>query len=187
MKKRRQNPAYLTWRCRMADNLMKFTGSEYPVFNRPFTVIDPQGQPWGISSDKVWLVAVKGLASFSRFKGSADSLGVVLKLIRMASHDDVDVLASEIADRIIEDLPLISILGVSVKPLRLKELLLSSPSRVKIWNCSTALGVPSVAFFSKDWKAFLMGYENVSEEVPSLDLAEDQQSLFDLAMSLDKS
>jgi hypothetical protein len=168
----------------MADVLMKFTGRDDPVLSRPFTVIDPQGAAWGVASDKVSFVAVKGCNTFSRYQGPASSLTVVLGLLKVAAADSIDVIAAEVSERIPEDAAIVSVLGVSVNPGRLKDILLSSPEHVEVWDCSAKLGVPSLAFFGKDWKAFLMGHENVEDEVPVLDLADDQHSLFALAMSL---
>lgn len=151
------------------------------MFNQPFTVIDPQGTAWGIASDKIWFVACKG-KQFPRFKGSITALTSVLKLLKAEPAEYVEVTPAGRSER---ESPIVMILGVPVSQDRINCLVQACPCNVRMWNSTQYLGVPSLGFYSKEWRAYLMGYENVIGEVPVSSLrVEDERSLFDLAMSL---
>jgi len=176
------NETSLTLRCRMTDPLVRFVGLEDRVFSQPFTVIDPQGSAWGIASDKIWFVASRG-KHFARFKGTMDSLSSVLKLLKAEPSEFIEALSS--GKSVVEGSPIVSILGVPVSQDRLNTLIEAFPCRIQVWNSSAYLGVPSLGFYSKEWRAFLMGYENVIGEVPESNIeVQDERSLFRLAMGL---
>ncbi len=164
----------------MNDSLVNFVGSKDPVFNQPFTVIDPQGDAWGIASDKIWFIAQKG-KQLPRFKGTFGVVSTVLMLLKARPEVYTEV-SSACKVPSAEEAPIVSILGVPVSQDRLKTLILAFPCKVRMWDSTELLGVPSLGFYSAEWRAFLMGYDNVVESVPEIVL-EEELSLFDLAMN----
>lgn len=162
--------------------LIKYTGSEDPVLSKPFTLVDPQGVPWALATDRIWLVAVKDKNTAPRFKGASQALFVLLKLIQCEPSDPTEVNATETASRLTDE-GLTSVLGIVVAKKRLRDLLLScTESTVKIWDATHVLGLPGLGLTVAGWRAYLMGFDE-AEGVPEFELV--QPNLFDLAMGLD--
>ena len=164
-------------------SLMKYTGSEDPVLSKPFTLVDPKGSPWALATDRIWFVAVKDRNTAPRFKGSGQSLAVLLKLIQSEPHGPTEVEAEEMARRLGGDSGLVRVLGIVVARHRLRDLMLSCPQpRVKVWDATRVLGLPGLGVTVDGWRAFLMGFED-AEDVDDFEVV--LPNLFDLAMSLD--
>jgi hypothetical protein len=161
---------------------MKYTGSEDPVLSKPFTLVDPQGNPWVLATDRVWFVAVKNKNTAPRFKGGGQALAVLLKLIQCEPDSPTEVDPSEVVGRLGDD-GLTNILGVVVARKRLRDLFLScTEKRVQVWDATHVLGLPGLGITMSDWRAYLMGFDN-AENVDEFSLV--PPNLFDLAMGLD--
>lgn len=165
--------------------LIGFAGSEDPVLSKPFTVVDPKGSVWTVATDRVWFVAVKDRDTAPRFKGPVTSLTTILNLIRLDPSNPVDVEVKEALGRLDPD-GLGLVLNVVVSLHRLQDLLKICPDKTLLaWNSTNALqGNPSLAFSATGWRAYLMGFEEVSS-VASFDLLSPERSLFELAMGQD--
>jgi hypothetical protein len=67
---------------------------------------------------------------------------------------------------------------------RLYDLLSFPAQHLKAWNATDVLGLASLGFAGDDWRAYLMGFENVVGTIPSFTLS--PKSLFDEIMSLEE-
>ncbi len=150
-------------------NLVLFSGKTKPEYRRPFTVVDPQGDPWTIATDEVWLFAVKGLNKGPRFRGQAEALTTILQLLRLPSSNSVQF---ERYTTVKDDLDgLGTILGVVVDLKRFAILVSEFPERpITIWNATEALEAPSLMLTCSDCLAVLMGHSGAFEGIPEYDL-----------------
>jgi len=165
---------------------MRFTGLEDPVFKDPFTVIDPAGSVWAVATDRVWFVAAKNKNTCPRFKGEAQALFTVLRLLGMKPMEPVTFDRQSTLEKIDTELSIGTVLGVPVSLRRLHDLLSSLPhEQLESWYASKDLGVPGVGFHCDGWRAYLIGFEDLIGEVPSIELVSDRLSAFDRAMALD--
>lgn len=150
--------------------LMNYVGSENPVFSQPFTVVDPKGVVWSVSTDRIWFVAAKGKNSAPRFRGDMASLGVILNLLKLEPKDPVVFDREEVLQRLDPE-GLGAILGVVVSLKKLHDLLSLPEPKLQAWDATEAVGAPSVGFSSERWRAYLMGFTEVTAPVPEFSLA----------------
>jgi len=148
---------------------MNFVGSEHPVFNRPFTVVDAKGLVWAVSTDRVWFVAGRNKNTAPRFRGGPGELGVILKMLRLEPKDPVTFDREDVLGRLDSD-GLGTVLGVVVSLKRLSDLLSLPDKSFQAWDATEEIGLPSLGFLSENWRAYLMGFQDVKEEVPEFSL-----------------
>jgi hypothetical protein len=149
-------------------NLILFSGKTKPEYRRPFTVVDPQGDPWTIATDEVWLFAVKGLNKGPRFRGQAEALATLLRLLRASSSSPVQFEQNSVREGL-EGLG--SILDVVVDLQRFGLLVHELPERpVTIWNATDVLGSPGLMLTCSDCLAVLMGHMGPVDEILQYDL-----------------
>lgn len=149
-------------------NLHVFVGSTKPEYSKPFTLVDPQGDPWTIATDEVWLFAVKGLNKGPRFRGGSEALSTILKLLRCESRNAVKFERQTLREASSE---LGSILGVTVDLKRFATLVQEFPERpVTIWNITEDLGEAGLMLACSDCLAVLMGCDGDLSDVPVYDL-----------------
>lgn len=161
---------------------MRYTRVEDPVLSKPFTLVDPQGVPWALATDRIWFVAVRNKNTAPRFKGTGQALAILLKLIQCEPDSPTEVTSSEVVGRLTED-GLANVLGIVVAKKRLRDLLLAcTEPKVKVWDATHVLGLPGLGITVKDWRAYLMGFDN-AEGVAEFSLV--LPNLFELAMGLD--
>lgn len=163
--------------------LLKFVEVQDPVLQKPFTVVDPQGSVWACASDRVWFVAAKNKNSCPRFNGESGALMVILSLLKAEPQDAVTFDREDVLRRMDPE-GLAEILGVTVSMKRLYDLLSFPTKRLRAWNATSVLGLASLGFDGEDWRAYLMGFDNVVDGIPKFTLA--TQSLFDEIMSLEE-
>lgn len=162
--------------------LLKFVEAQDPVLSKPFTVVDPQGSVWACASDRVWFVAARNKNTCPRFQGESSALMTILSLLKAEPKDPVPF-DREDALRRMDPEGLGQILGVTVSMKRLYDLLSFPTKGLKAWNATGVLGLSSLGFDGEDWRAYLMGFDNVTGDIPAFTLA--TQSLFDEIMSLE--
>jgi hypothetical protein len=149
-------------------NLALFSGKTKPEYRRPFTVVDPQGEPWAIATDEVWLFAIKGLNKGPRFRGQAEALSTLLRLLRLPTSNSVQFEKHTVKEGL-EYLGIILDVVVDLK--RFGTLVNELPERpITIWNATEALGAPSLMLTCSDCLAVLMGHSGDAEGVLEYDL-----------------
>lgn len=149
--------------------LMNFAGSENPVFSQPFTVVDPKGIVWAVSTDRIWFVAAKEKNTAPRFRGDMGSLGVILSLLKLEPKDPVLFDREEVLQRLDPE-GLGSVLGVVVSLKKLYDLLTFPEAKLQAWDATEAVGAPSIGFASERWRAYLMGFTEVTDPVGEFSL-----------------
>ncbi len=164
------------------ESLMKYVGSEDPVFTHPFTMMDRKGAVWTIATDKIWFVAVRGEGTAPRFKG--DSTGF-FALLNILHYDPKVSVPMPSPSKVNGEEHVCSVLGITVVAKRFQDLLTEAPAESKLWVVDELFPkLPGIGISSEGWKAILMGFENVTGEVSVVDLT-PEASLFDLAMGMD--
>lgn len=108
---------------------------------------------------------------------------VILSLLKAEPQDAVTFDREDVLRRMDPE-GLAEILGVTVSMKRLYDLLSFPTKRLRAWNATSVLGLASLGFDGEDWRAYLMGFDNVVDGIPKFTLA--TQSLFDEIMSLEE-
>lgn len=163
-------------------SLMKYVGSEDPVFTHPFTMVDRKGAIWTIATDKIWFVAVRDNGMAPRFKGDSTGFFALLNILHYEPKTSVPLPSPNKVDG---ESHVCSILGVTVVAKRLQDLLMEAPADAKLWTVDELFPMlPGIGISSDGWTAIIMGFENVVGDVPIIDLS-PAPSLFDLAMGMD--
>ena len=150
------------------------------MFSQPFTMVDRKGSVWTVATDKIWFVAAQGQGTAPRFKGDSQALFAMLNILHYDPRDGV-----ALPTKVGVDNHVCSVLGVTVSTKRFEDLLAEAPSDSRLCLSSGIFpGIPGIGIFADGWRALLMGFANVTEEVPVVDLT-PPLSLFDLAMGME--